>query len=169
MVAVLDATETDRAVLVALSCGTTWAVHAAADHPERVEGIVALAPSCGFDIAQPHREAYAWDGEHDTTEGWAKYNRRYWLEGDYDDFVRFFFGRMFPEPHSTKQIEDCVGWAHEIDPATLADATAGRLGCDGAVCASVEEACAACGAPCSWPTATTTASAPTRSASGWPS
>ena len=48
---------------------------------------------------------------------------------------------MFSEPHSTKQIEDCVGWAHEIDPATLVDATAGRLGCDGVVCASVEEAC----------------------------
>ncbi len=141
VVAVLDATGTDRAVLVALSCGSTWAVHAAADHPERVSGIVALAPSCGLDVAQPHRESYAWDGVLDTTEGWAKYNRRYWLEGDYDDFVRFFFGRMFSEPHSTKQIEDTSGWGHEIEPATLADTTAGRLGCDGVVCASVEEAC----------------------------
>ena len=44
---------------------------------------------------------------------------------------------MFSEPHSTKQIEDCVGWAHEISPQTLADTTAGRLGCDGAVCEPV--------------------------------
>jgi len=141
VVTVLDATGTDRAVLVALSCGSTWAIHTAADHPDRVDGIVALAPSCGLDVAQPHREAYAWDGVYDTADGWAKYNRRYWLDGDYDDFVRWFFGRMFSEPHSTKQIEDVVGWGHEIEPATLADATAGRLGCDGAVCASVEEAC----------------------------
>jgi pimeloyl-ACP methyl ester carboxylesterase/predicted glycosyltransferase len=141
VVTVFDATGTDRAVLVALSCGSTWAVHTAADHPDRVSGIVALAPSCGLDVAQPHRETYAWDGDYDTNEGWAKYNRRYWLEGGYDDFVQWFFERMIPEAHSTKQIEDLVGWGHEIEPATLADATAGRLGCDGAVCASVEEAC----------------------------
>ena len=30
---------------------------------------------------------------------------------------------MFNEPHSTKQIEDCVGWALETDPETLADTT----------------------------------------------
>jgi pimeloyl-ACP methyl ester carboxylesterase len=131
VVAVLDATGTDRAVLLALSCGPTWAIHTAADHPDRVSGIVALAPSCGLDVAQPHRETYAWDGEYDTTEGWAKYNRRYWLEGGYDEFAQWFFERMMSEAHSTKQIEDLVGWGHEIEPATLADATAGRLGCDG--------------------------------------
>ena len=141
VVTVLDATATDRAVLVGLSCGATWAVHTAADHPDRVEGLLAIAPSCGLDVAVPDREAYAWDGVYETTEGWAKYNRRYWLEGDYSDFLQFFFGQMFTEPHSTKQLEDTVGWGHEIEPQTLADATAGRLGCDGAVCASIEEAC----------------------------
>ena len=28
---------------------------------------------------------------------------------------------MFNEPHSTKQIEDGIGWALETDPETLAD------------------------------------------------
>jgi pimeloyl-ACP methyl ester carboxylesterase/predicted glycosyltransferase len=139
---VLDATGTDRAALVGLSCGVTWSILAAADAPERVEGVVAIAPSCGLDVAQPHRERYQWDGEYDESVGWAKYNRRYWLDGGYDDFVDWFFRQMFPEPHSTKQIEDCVGWAHEIEPTTLVHATAGRLGCDGAVCPSVEAACA---------------------------
>ena len=74
-------------------------------------------------------------------EGWAKYNKYYWLEGDYDDFVRFFFSELFTEPHSTKQIEDCVAWAHEIAPSTLADTTAGRLGVDGAVCERIEPFC----------------------------
>ena len=28
---------------------------------------------------------------------------------------------MFPEPHSTKQIEDGIGWGHEISPERLVD------------------------------------------------
>ena len=140
--AVLDATGTERAVVVGLSCGASCGVHLAADHPERVTALVAIGPACGFPVADPDREQYVWDAELDTTEGWAKYNRRYWLEGDYDDFLRFFFGRMFTEPHSTKQIEDCVGWGHEIDPATLADTTAARLGCDGVTCEPAEAVCA---------------------------
>ena len=61
------------------------------------------------------------------------YNREFWLTGGYDAFVDFFFDRMFPEPHSTKQIEDAVGWAHEVSPQTLADTASGQIGCDGAV------------------------------------
>jgi len=140
-VAVLDATGTERAVLVGLSCGATWSVHVAARHPDRVDGVVAIGPSCGLGVAQPDREKYGWDVRLDTTQGWAKYNRHYWLEGGYDDFVDFFMANMFPEPHSTKQIEDCVAWAHEITPSTLADTTAGRLGCDGAVAEPLEELC----------------------------
>ena len=30
---------------------------------------------------------------------------------DYADFARFFFGEITSEPHSTKAIEDAVGWA----------------------------------------------------------
>ena len=30
---------------------------------------------------------------------------------DWPDFAQFFFGEMFPEPHSTKQREDCVEWS----------------------------------------------------------
>jgi pimeloyl-ACP methyl ester carboxylesterase len=37
---VMDATGTERAVLVALSSGALWATVLAADHPERVESIV---------------------------------------------------------------------------------------------------------------------------------
>lgn len=140
-VAVLDATGTERAVLVGLSCGATWSVHVAARHPSRVDGVVAIGPSCGLGITQPDRESFAWDARLDTTEGWAKYNRYHWLEGGYDDFVDFFITSMFPEPHSTKQIEDGVAWAHEITPATLADTTAGRLGCDGAVREPLEDLC----------------------------
>ena len=53
-----------------------------------------------------------------TDEGWAKQNRHYW-QRDYPGFLEFFFGRCFTEPHSTKQIEDGIGWALETTPDTL--------------------------------------------------
>ena len=59
-----------------------------------------------------------WEDELDTDEGWAKYNRHFWLR-DYRGFVEFFFGKIFREPHSTKQIEDCVGWGLETSAETL--------------------------------------------------
>jgi pimeloyl-ACP methyl ester carboxylesterase/predicted glycosyltransferase len=141
VLAVLDATGTDQAVLVSMSCGATWAVHAAAAQPERVLGLIAIAPSCGLGIVEPERERFTWDVRHSTTEGWAKYNKFNWLEGDLADFHRFFVDRMFSEPHSTKQIEDCLGWAAQTSAQVLVDTTAARLGCDGAVCASLESAC----------------------------
>jgi pimeloyl-ACP methyl ester carboxylesterase/predicted glycosyltransferase len=140
-VAVLDATGTERAVLVGLSCAAAWSVHVAAQHPERVQGLFAIGASCGLNVRDPHREQFAWDARLDTTRGWAKYNRYYWLEGGYDDFLAFFFSEMFSEPHSTKQIEDCVQWGREVEPATLVNTTAGRLGCDGAVCEPIESLC----------------------------
>jgi len=54
----------------------------------------------------------------DTDEGWAKDNRHYWLR-DYRGFLEFFFSQMFNEPHSTKPIEDCVGWGLETTAETL--------------------------------------------------
>ena len=58
------------------------------------------------------------EDELDTDDGWAKYNRHYWLR-DYRGFLEFFFSQMFTEPHSTKPIEDCVGWGLETTPEVL--------------------------------------------------
>ena len=60
----------------------------------------------------------------DTDEGWAKYNIHHWLR-DYRDFLEFFLGKCFTEPHSTKQIEDGIAWALETTPETIADHDAG--------------------------------------------
>ena len=136
--AVLDATGTDRAVLVGLSCGVTWCVLLAAAHPERVAGLLAISPSCGLSLPQAHRDVHRWDSAPTDPQGWATYNRRHWLEGDYPAFREFFFREMFPEPHSTKAIEDCVDWSADVLPQTLVDTVDGRLGCRGAVCRSVE-------------------------------
>jgi pimeloyl-ACP methyl ester carboxylesterase len=118
--AVMDATGTDRAVLVGVSCAALWGTLVAADHPDRVEGIVYICPAVGLAPGHPERQVYAFDEEHDTDEGWAKYNSHFWSRS-YREFLEFFFAQSFNEPHSTKQIEDAVGWALETDPRTLAD------------------------------------------------
>ncbi len=74
------------------------------------------------------RAIHPFDAELDTTDGWAKYNSHYWQQ-DYRDFAEFFFAQMFNEPHSTKQIEDCVEWSQEIPPSVLIDATRGQQAC----------------------------------------
>ncbi len=141
IIAVLDATGTERAVLVALSCANPWAVRAAAKYPERVAGIVAISPTCGFPIPDLRRDGHRFDVPVDGAQGWAMYNKHFWLNDDFSAFRRFFFEQMCSEPHSTKQIEDFLDWSADTDPSLLADATSGRLGLDGALCTSVENDC----------------------------
>ncbi|HET6585001.1 MAG TPA: alpha/beta fold hydrolase, partial [Nannocystaceae bacterium] len=121
---VMDATGTASAVLVGLSAGALWGVLLAAEHPERVEGAAFIAAAAPF-AQHAVRTTKPFDEPMDAYEGWDKYNRHYWLE-HYRDFLQFFFGQVFTEPHSTKQIEDCVGWGMETDGATLALTYLGR-------------------------------------------
>jgi pimeloyl-ACP methyl ester carboxylesterase/predicted glycosyltransferase len=123
--AVMDATATERAVIVGLSAGGLWGVLLAAEHPERVAGAVFIAPAAPFG-QHLARTKQPFDEPLPSYEGWGKYNRHYWLE-NYRDFLEFFFAQVFTEPHSTKQIEDCVGWALETDPETLALTYLGRV------------------------------------------
>jgi pimeloyl-ACP methyl ester carboxylesterase len=116
--AVMDATGTDRAVVVSLSLGAQRALLLAAEHAERIAGAVFICPSVSLGTPLAARIAYPFEDVLETDEGWAKYNRHYWLR-DYRDFLEFFFSQMFTEPHSTKQIEDCVGWGLETAPETL--------------------------------------------------
>jgi len=116
--AVLDATQTERAVLVSLSLGAQRGLILAAEHPERIGGAVFICPSVPIGEPVADRQLYPWNEELDTDEGWAKYNRYYWLR-DYPGFLEYFFSQMFTEPHSTKPIEDCIGWGLETTAETL--------------------------------------------------
>jgi pimeloyl-ACP methyl ester carboxylesterase/predicted glycosyltransferase len=117
--AVLDATDTRRAVLVGFSMGAQRGLLLAAEHPERVDGAVFIGPNFpGGGHPRPERTVFDFDHELDTDEGWAKHNRYHWLR-DYRDFVEFFISKIFTEPHSTKPIEDAVGWALETSAETL--------------------------------------------------
>jgi pimeloyl-ACP methyl ester carboxylesterase len=99
--AVMDATATERAVLVSLSLGAQRALLLAAGEPDRVEASIFICPAVPLGDAPADRTSYSFMRELDTDEGWAKYNRQYWLR-DYAGFLQFFFSQMFTEPHSTK-------------------------------------------------------------------
>jgi pimeloyl-ACP methyl ester carboxylesterase len=118
--AVMDATATDKAVIVAFSLGARRGLILATDHPERVQAAVFIGPSYpGGGEPLAARMAYEWDDELETDEGWAKYNRHVWLR-DYRGFLDFFFSKMFTEPHSTKPTEDTVSWGLDTTGETLA-------------------------------------------------
>ncbi|BCJ75245.1 hypothetical protein CS0771_47890 [Catellatospora sp. IY07-71] len=135
---VLDATGTGAAVLVGLSMAATWAIDLAAHHPARVGGVALIGPTAPVppaSIARAHTPPM--DAEPptmpssrvpvlapDPDEHWAKYNRAYWRQ-HYDDFLWFFLGQCFPEPHSTKQIEDGVGWGRQTSAEVLVAASHG--------------------------------------------
>jgi pimeloyl-ACP methyl ester carboxylesterase/predicted glycosyltransferase len=118
--AVLDATGTDRAIIVSISLGAHRALILAGEHPERVSAAVFIACSLPLAPLLPERvdSAARFDEVVDSTEGWATFNRHYWLR-DYEGFLEFFFSRCLTEPHSTKQIEDALGWGLETSAETL--------------------------------------------------
>lgn len=124
--AVLDGTGTEAAVLVGLCGDGVWpAIAFASAQPERVRGIVVFAAGVPL-VTPPHpwKVVYSFDDELATDDGWAKINRHYW-QRDYPGFAEFFFSEITSEPHSTKQIEDAVGWALEGSvEAMIADAEA---------------------------------------------
>lgn len=118
LVAVMDITETAQAAMVGFSFSGYWSNVMAVLHPERVLGVVAIGPGTGLGIAHPERIRYSYTDRLDTTEGWAKDNVHF-IRGNYREYVEFFVSQMFTEPHSTKQIEDGIGWAMQTDAEQL--------------------------------------------------
>ncbi len=111
IIAVMDAAGLDRAVLVGMCSSSWWVFLTAALHPGRVLGVVSIASWVPYLTPPlPCRTAHPFDSVPETDEGWAKDTRHHWLR-DWRGFAEFFFGELLPEPHSTKQHEDCVGWA----------------------------------------------------------
>ena len=126
---VMDATGTDRAVLIGLCVDGVWrAIRLAAEHPDRVLGIVAFG--IGVPRLAPAQDHYVaasatFEDELPIYEGWGTYNRHYWQE-HYPEFANFFFTEITSEPHSTKAIEDATRWAVDGSvEAMLAESGAG--------------------------------------------
>jgi len=121
VIAVLDATSTASAVILGWSLSSGVAAAVAAYHPERVDALVSIGTVSSLASGYEYKtwEKYNRPQGDEPVHGWAKYNRDHWLR-DYPDFVDFFASQIFNEPHSTKQIEDTVGWANQTDGKVLA-------------------------------------------------
>ena len=117
--AVLDAARVKSACVAGYSMGALRALLLAAGHADRVSGAFLVSATVPLlTPGLPERDGFGFDDELECYEGWAKFNRHHWRR-DYRDFLEFFFGQVFPEPHSTKQIEDCVAWGLDTTPDTL--------------------------------------------------
>jgi pimeloyl-ACP methyl ester carboxylesterase/predicted glycosyltransferase len=90
--AVLDAVAIDHATAVASSGGTHRTLLLAADHPERIEAVAFVGPRTHLVEDAPGEVATAF------------------ATGDLDRFLAAFMAAAFSEPHSTKAIEDGIGW-----------------------------------------------------------
>lgn len=126
LVAVMDVTETARAVMVGFSFSGYWSNVMAIIHPERVLGVVAIGPGSGLGIAHPERTRYSYTERLDTTEGWAKDNVHF-IRDNYREYVEFFVSQIFTESHSTKQTEDGIGWGMQTDAEQLISSDTAHL------------------------------------------
>jgi pimeloyl-ACP methyl ester carboxylesterase/predicted glycosyltransferase len=124
---VLDATGTERAIVVGLSKGAQRTLLLAADHPERVLALVLIGPvfpvswaptSILSRLVTHPRLATTFMRRPLTTRGYAKFNGVHW-RNDYRDFVEWFATTAASEPHSTKAFDDIVEWGLQTDPETL--------------------------------------------------
>ena len=115
--AVMDATGTGAASLVAFSAGCRWAAVLAVEHAQRVDSVTFVAPSVS--LAGPLRSLPTQFTEMPPdAAGWNKFNAVHWRE-DLADFRRWFAARIFTEPHSTKAQDDVVEWSDDIAPDML--------------------------------------------------
>lgn len=119
-VAVLDACGIERAAVMGVSQGGPWALALAGLHPERVEGVVFIAPNVPLAPGHPARvAAHARFGEVLAEhEGWAKWNQHHWMS-DFPDFLQFFFSQCFTEPGSGAQIEHFLEMGLQTTPQVL--------------------------------------------------
>jgi len=116
--AVMDATATERAILVGLSLAGLHTCVIAAHHSERVMAALLAGTAATIGSGHAHMLPQHFLAKREKFEGWDKYNRDYW-HTDYADFARHFIEHIFSEKHSTKQIEDGLEWAAETTGTIL--------------------------------------------------
>ncbi len=124
--AVMDATEAGKAILLGLSFGGMHACVLAAYHPDRVKAAILAGTVASIGPNYPYMTQRHFLAQRERFEGWDKYNREYWF-ADYPDFAEHFVRNIFFEPHSTKQIEDGILWANETTGPVLANTVDARM------------------------------------------
>lgn len=139
--AVMDAARIPAAVLVGLSSASGPMVVFTAEHPDRVLGLVFVCPATPLGKSS-RGDGIPFDEPIDSDEGWNKENVHFWRR-DFGAYLEHFFAEAFPEPHSTKQREDAVGYGLDTDPETLAATVRAPASVDvatyEAMCASIRQ------------------------------
>ncbi len=123
--AVLDATGTDRAVVAGLSMGAGYALRFAVDLPDRALAVVLIgAAVAGRDRPEgtpdvPDDAAFEEPRNPESDGGWGRYNAHFW-RAQWPAFAEWFIStRIISDPHSTKAVEDGIGWALAADPEAM--------------------------------------------------
>jgi pimeloyl-ACP methyl ester carboxylesterase len=119
--AALDATETQRAIVVSWSPLASVGLNLCVDHADRVIAAVFVTPNLwlgdGFTAHfNARREAY--------TDAQA-YNRHHML-ADWPGFVKQYVRVLLPHPHSTRQMEEVVSHALDTDGPSFVASVDGR-------------------------------------------
>jgi len=132
--AVMDATGTERALMASLSRGAQYLLELARLAPERVAGAAFIGPL--FPYTPSHWSFLLNDQPLSRTfyryspyRWWGHMNAARWRQ-EYPEFAEWFISRCFSEPHSTKGIEDGVGWALDTDPKTMIGTVLGDIHSD---------------------------------------
>ena len=124
--AVMDATDAGKAILVGLSFGGLHACVLAAYHPDRVKAAILAGTVASIGPNYPYMTQKHFLAQRERFDGWDKYNRQHWL-ADYPDFAEHFIRNVCSEPHSTKQIEDGIHWANDTSGPVLANTVDARV------------------------------------------
>jgi pimeloyl-ACP methyl ester carboxylesterase/predicted glycosyltransferase len=114
--AVMDALGVERAALVGLSGSVGPALIVAAEHPERVDAVVAMG--AGVPLAPSPENVADFEAVHERPQGWERWTRHSWLT-DYPGFLDWFAGEVFNEPHSSRPREFTVEMALETSGEVL--------------------------------------------------
>jgi pimeloyl-ACP methyl ester carboxylesterase/predicted glycosyltransferase len=130
--AAMDATGTQRAVMVSLSRGAQFLLELARLAPDRVAGAAFVGPLFPYTpsqwsiLLQPRMFRSLFQRPAPIYRSWARMNAVHWRRS-YPEFAEWFISRCFAEPHSTKGIEDGVDWALDTDPETLIATAGGHI------------------------------------------
>lgn len=120
VVALLDTTGVDRAVMVGMSQGGPLTLRVAADHPDRTVAAVAIAPTWQLGKDTPVLA----EGRQFDPEQWDEEDVWYFRIGPFrqrfDDFVRQLAEVVHTEVHSIKLFEDTIRFGQQTTPEVIA-------------------------------------------------
>ncbi len=91
--------------IVAFTCASMLAVRYAVEHPDHLSHLVCISPQYAQSLPEPFEE---------------KVGRV--IRQDFDGWRTRLFGKIFPEPHSLRWIEDGITWAGESSPDIFVEA-----------------------------------------------